>query len=127
KTFINDNNAAIVARMQVPAVVTESCKKATKNNKEDTALCIRTSMAGKSVSDLFSALSRLPATAFDTPDSRVVAKTDDNHPKAQCRLDTYFQGSLCDVNMNEDVSQTDEVKGTCHGALGHKNGLRPTC
>lgn len=127
KTFINDDNAAIVARMDVPKFVVDHCKQATKNNRADTALCIRTSMAGKSVSDLFSALSRLPATAFDTPDKKVVSRTDDNHPKAQCRLDTYFQGSLCDVSMNEDVSQTDEVKGTCHASLGHSKGLRPTC
>lgn len=127
KTFLNDNNAAIVKSMNVPAMVIEGCKKATKNNADDTALCIRTSMAGKSVSDLFSALGRLPETKFDTPDSRVVTRTNDAHPQAQCRLDTYYQGSLCDVGMNEDVSQSNEVTGTCHASNGHKSGLRPLC
>jgi hypothetical protein len=127
KVFLTEDNASIVASMDVPTKVTEACKKATKDNKEDTALCIRTSMAGKSVADLFSVLGKLPDTKFETPDSKVVATTDDNHPKAQCRLDTYFQGSLCDINMNEDVSQKEEVKGTCHGSLGHRTGTRPLC
>ncbi len=127
KSFLNDDNIAIVSTMTVPKALTDACKKSSKNDKEDNALCIRTSMAGKSVADLFSALSKLPLAKFDTPDAKVVTKTDDNHPKAQCRLDTYFQGSLCEIGMNEDVSQKEEVKGTCHGSLGHKVGLRPLC
>ncbi len=127
KSWINDNNEAIVKSMTVPKSVTDLCKSTYRNNRVDTALCIRTSMAGKSVADLFSSLSKLPESKFDTPDPAVVSSTDHNHPKSQCRLDTYFQGSLCDINMNEDVSQTDEVKATCHGSLGHKIGTRPLC
>lgn len=127
KAFLNDNNMAIIAKMKVPSSVTEQCKKSTKGDTEDTALCIRTSMAGKSVSDLFSALSKTPETKFETPDSKIATSTNDNHPAAQCRLDTYFNGSLCDVNMNEDVSQKEEVKGTCHPSLGHSKGNRPLC
>jgi hypothetical protein len=113
--------------MNVPKSLSDACAKSTKGDKEDSALCIRTSMAGKSVANLFSELSKLPEAKFETPDAKVVSTTDDNHPKAQCRLDTYFQGSLCDVNMNEDVSQKEEVTGTCHGSLGHKIGTRPLC
>ena len=127
KTFLNEDNVSIVAAMTVPNSLTDACKKSTKQDKEDTALCVRTGMAGQSVADLFSALSKLPIAKFDTPDKTVVSKTDDNHPKAQCRLDTYFQGSLCEIGMNEDVSQSEEVKGTCHPSLGHKIGTRPLC
>jgi len=127
KAFLNDNNTVIAANLNAPKMVTEACQKATKFNAEDTALCVRTSMAGKSVADLFQVLGRLPATSFATPDTKVVRSTDHNHPQAQCRLDTYFQGSLCDVSMNEDVSNTDETVGTCHGSLGHKIGTRPLC
>jgi hypothetical protein len=84
-------------------------------------------MAGKSVANLFSVLSKLPETKFETPDPAVVKTTNHNHPKAQCRLDTYFQGSLCEIGMNEDVDQKDEVKGTCHPSLNHKEGKRPLC
>ena len=127
KAFLNDDNIAVVADMKVPKTLVDACKKSNKSNKEDTALCVRTSMAGKSVADLFSALSKLPEAKFDTPDAKIVTRTDDNHPKAQCRLDTYFQGSLCEIGMNEDVSQKEEVKGTCHPSLGHKIGTRPLC
>jgi hypothetical protein len=127
KTFINEDNRSIVAKMEVPAVVAQACNQTTKGDKIDAAICIRTSMAGKSVANLFSSLSRLPEAKFDTPDAKIVSKTDDNHPQAQCRLDTYYQGSLCDVNMNEDVSQKEEVQGTCHSAIGHQKGIRPLC
>jgi len=125
--FLHDNNIAIVSKMTVPAIVTEKCNKSTKGNAEDNAICVRASMAGKSVSDLFSVLGKLPDTKFDSPDSAVVSHTDDNHPKAQCRLDTYFNGSLCDISMNEDVSQKDETKGTCNTSTGQKIGIRPLC
>jgi hypothetical protein len=127
KTFLNDDNISIVSTMKVPKSLSDACAKSTKNDKEDNALCIRTSMAGKSVADLFSALSKLPEAKFETPDTKAVTKTNDSHPKAQCRLDTYFQGSLCEIGMNEDVSQKEEVKGTCHPSLGHKIGTRPLC
>ena len=127
KTFLNDDNASIVRTLNAPEPLIKACNKANKNHKDDSALCVRMGMAGKSVSDLFSALSKLPETKFETPDAKVVNSTDDNHPKSQCRLDTYFQGSLCEINFNEDVSQTDEVKGTCHPSLGHTIGNRPLC
>ena len=127
KVFLNDDNAGIIAKMNVPSFVTDKCQKSTRGNKDDAAICVRAAMAGKSVSDLFSALSKTPETKFDKPDSKVVSSTNDSHPAAQCRLDTYFQGALCEVGMNEPVSQSDEVKGTCHGSLGHTSGLRPLC
>jgi hypothetical protein len=127
KTWINDNNEVIAKSLKAPKLVIDMCNKVTNKNKIDTALCVRTSMAGQSVSNLFAALGKLPTPKFDTPDTKVVKRTDDNHPQAQCRLDTYYQGSLCDVSMNEDVSSSDEVQGTCHGSLGHTVGLRPLC
>lgn len=127
KAFLNDNNVAIVAAMEIPKALRDACTKQNKGDKEDTALCLRIGMAGKSVSNLFADLGKLPETKFETPDSKVVSTTDHNHPKAQCRLDTYFQGALCEVSFNEDVSQKEEVKGTCHPSLGHKVGTRPLC
>jgi hypothetical protein len=126
KAFLNDNNEQIVARMNVPAPLAEACTKAWGNGP-DRAICIRNGMAGVSVAGLFAALRSQPEAKFDTPDRKVVTKTDDAHPAHQCRLDTYFQGALCDIGMNEDVSQKDEVKGTCHRSLGHSVGIRPLC
>ena len=60
KAWINDNNEAIVKSLTVPKLVTDMCKKNYKRNKVDTALCVRTSMAGKSVRNLIAALGRSP-------------------------------------------------------------------
>lgn len=126
RAFLNDNNKSVVRKMNVPAALTDACNKAWTSS-DDRAICIRSGMAGKSVAGLFAALREKPEAKFETPDTNVVRSTDDAHPAHQCRLDTYLQGAICDVSMNEDVSQKDEVKGTCHGSLGYQVGLRPLC
>jgi hypothetical protein len=127
RTFLNDDNIAIVSQMDVPASLTTACNSAW-STAEDQAICIRGGIAGDSVAKLFAALRNQAEPAkFETPDAAVVSTTNDNHPATQCRLDTYFQGSLCEVNFNDNVEQTSEVAGTCHGTLGHTNGLRPNC
>jgi len=126
KTFLNDNNKALVKKLNPPAPLVSACSKAWAS-EEDRAICIRSGMAGKSLAHLLAILGSRSEPKFETPDASVVTKTDNSHPKAQCRLDTYFQGALCDVSFNEDVSQKDEVTGTCHGSSGHKMGLRPNC
>lgn len=127
RTFLNDDNIAIVAAMNVPAALTNACAKSW-TSAEDQAICVRGGMAGDSVAKLFAALrSQATPAKFDTPDTSAVSSTNDNHPATQCRLDTYFQGSLCEVNFNDNVERNSEVAGTCHGSLGHKIGLRPTC
>lgn len=126
RVFLNDNNQEIVNKMDIPATLTNSCDAAWED-ANDRAICIRNGMAGDSVSKLFAALREREPGSFDTPDPKVVSRTDDNHPAHQCRLDTYFQGALCNISFNEAVSQSDEVEGTCHASLGHTNGLRPLC
>ena len=127
KVWNNDNNVEIVRNMEVPKTLSDACGRQHVWNV-DVAVCIRNGMAGMSVSRLFKALRNATVEPkFDTPDTKVVTKTDDNHPAYQCRLDTYFQGGLCDASMNEDVTATSEVTGTCHGSLGDKVGLRPLC
>jgi hypothetical protein len=127
KVWNNDNNVEIVRNMEVPKTLSDACGRQHVWNV-DVAVCIRNGMAGMSVSKLFQALRNATVEPkFDTPDRNIVTKTDDNHPAYQCRLDTYFQGGLCDVSMNEDVSASSEVTGTCHGSLGDKVGLRPLC
>ena len=126
QAFNNDNNEQIVKKLKAPAALVNGCAKAWPN-KEDKNLCIRNGMAGASVAGLFAALRSQPEGKFETPDTNVVKATNDAHPAHQCRLDTYFQGALCEVSMNEDFSQKEEVQGSCHAKLGHTVGLRPTC
>ncbi len=124
--FLNDNNEAIIKKMTVPSELSAACKKSF-SNAADANICIRSGMAGVSVSNLFANLSHRYPALFSSPDQSVVDITYDNHPDFQCRLDTFFQGSICTANPNEDVSQTDEVQGTCHKTLGYSTGLRPAC
>lgn len=124
--FLNDDNAAIIAAMNVPALLSERCA-AQFSDESEKNICIRSGMAGVSVAGLFAALRNQPEGQFGTPDRNVVTRTNDAHPAHQCRLDTYFQGALCDKAVSEEVDQKDEVKGTCHGSTGSTVGLRPVC
>jgi hypothetical protein len=127
KVWNFDNNEEVVSNMQVPQTLRDACGRQFVWN-QDVAVCIRGGMAGMSVSKLFKALRNASTEPkFETPDPKIVTKTDDNHPAYQCRLDTYFQGALCEVSMNEDVSATNEVTGTCHNSLGFTKGTRPLC
>lgn len=127
KVFRNDNNKEILAKLNVPQTVIDTCA-AQFSNSEDQAVCQRGSMAGMSTAKLFQALRKQPtAPAFNTPDKNIVSKTDDNHPDTQCRLDTYFSGAICDIDDNTEVGQRDESVGVCYRATGDSLGARPLC
>lgn len=127
RVFRNDNNTEIVSKMNIPQAVVQACSEQF-NNLEDQVLCQRGSMAGHSTASLFQALrNQTDAPKFDTPDSKIVSKTDDAHPATQCRLDTYFAGATCDLLDSQDVDQKDEEAGTCYRANGDKVGVRPLC
>ncbi len=123
----SEDNAAAIRGLEVPQYLVDSCGKqwADKTDKE---ICVRGGMAGLSVANLFAALSwQMKQPKFDTPDLKQVTATNDNHPATQCRLDTYFQGALCEKSFNEEIGQTEEVSGACHGSTGHTVGLRSRC
>ncbi|EQC51403.1 peptidase, M48 domain protein [Bacteriovorax sp. DB6_IX] len=127
KMMENEDNATIVANMDIPAHVTKKCN-ANFTNAEDITMCQRGSMAGLSLANLFRSLRNLSQELkFTTPDSNVVSSTNHNHPAPQCRLDTYFQGALCDVDHNTDVDQDDALIGTCNRVDNYVDGVRPKC
>ncbi len=127
RVWQSEDNAEAVRNMTIPAFLTNSCKTQWAD-KADQDLCVRGAMAGESVAKLFASLgwnSKVPK--FDTPDMKQVTATSDSHPATQCRLDTYFQGAMCEKSFNEEIGQTEEVSGTCHGSTGQTIGLRPRC
>lgn len=127
KYFEQDNNIDVVAEMEIPAIVTEKCE-SNFTTAEDVAVCQRGAMAGMSLAGLFHALRNLDVPLlFETPDTSVAARTDDNHPASQCRLDTYYQAALCEISAYEDLSDRDATTGSCNRAAGHTDGLRPLC
>ncbi len=127
KAFKNDNNAEIVAMLDVPEYVKQSCEKNFKNN-DDFMLCARAAMAGLSLANLFKALRKLEVPlSFQTPDTKVVSKTYEGHPQPQCRLDTYFQASVCEADDRIDLGYEDEAQGACARVNNQKFGARPLC
>jgi len=127
KVFENDDNIQIISSMTIPATITSNCNELF-NNVNESALCQRVAMAGNSLGNFFNVASQgATVVHVDTPDTRVVNRTDDNHPKAQCRLDTYFQASLCDISHNSDVSNSDANVGVCTRKAGYTKGIRPLC
>ena len=121
-----DDNQSIVAKMKIDAEVTNKCQLVYKN-ADEIALCQRVAMAGKSLGSLLAALGKTPAVSFTTPNKTVVTKTFDDHPEAQCRLDTYFAGTLCDKSLTEDFSDKSPIPGACIKKDGFKFGPRPLC
>ena len=125
--FEQDDNVTIVSKMTIPANVLSNCQLVYKNANE-IALCERSAMAGLATAKLLNAIMQgKTPVSFVTPDTSVVAQTNDQHPHAQCRLDTYFQASLCDHGFSELVSSTDANTGVCSLRNGDTVGNRPVC
>lgn len=124
--FAQDDNASIVATLDIDPTAKAACA-AQYSNQQDQLICLRISEAGQQVANLFMDLSGDSAPAkYNTPDKTVVRRTNDAHPATQCRLDTYFQGSLCHVGESEAPSDTDYKAGSCYTPRDTV-GYRPLC
>jgi hypothetical protein len=126
KVFRNDNNLEIVKGLEVPSAVRTECETSFRTDWEQ-ALCIRTSLAGLSVAKVNADGRRVPLPDLETMDDTVVSSTNNGHPIPQCRLNTYYQGSICTVSSTRRLSQVWDKIGTCHVKNGHTRGLRPNC
>ncbi len=122
----DEDNAAKVASMEIPQSVTQQCQKAF-DSSFDIAICQRAAMGGKSLADTLGALGRTGDTDFDKPDPAVVSRTNNNHPAAQCRLDTYFAGAVCNKTKDSAPSDSDPRVGSCASENGETLGVRPAC
>jgi len=121
-----EDNILAVSKMTIDEEATKQCEINYKNAAE-VALCQRVAMAGKSLGQLLGSLGGSSKVNFDTPDKSVVKTTNNNHPAAQCRLDTYFSGILCDKSYDQDTDKNDPKIGTCIARDGYKFGVRPLC
>lgn len=126
KVFRHDDNVEVMKPLTVSEEVRTKCSEPFKEEWEK-AMCMRTTMAGIAIAHISSDIRQTEAPQIETPDSSVVEKTFEAHPLPQCRLDTYFQGSICEVSSYRSVSNSDETTGTCHSKKGHTLGTRPLC
>jgi hypothetical protein len=102
------------------------CKLVHKTFK-DRAICFRSALAGKSLARLLGSLGGNAEVFFSKKDTRKVTKTNHNHPNAQCRMDTYFQGALCINDMDELAEAEDVKKAYCTAIENFEIGIRPDC
>jgi hypothetical protein len=107
-------------------IALNKCKEVYKSEAE-VALCYRSALAGESLAKLLGKLGGTPNVAFGTPDLTEVSKTNHNHPKGQCRMDTYFEGALCDRDFAIWPSNEDAAVGYCGRKDNFKIGTRPLC
>jgi len=128
RNIFNDaDNARFVQDNTIDPVAKQKCEELYTTQAEEN-LCMREAMAGMVGALMFKALHKESVTPrFDTPDTHVVSQMDDDHPATQCRLDTYYQGSLCVHNRSTELSDSDPNVGTCTAANGQHDGLRPLC
>ncbi|MBH48076.1 MAG: hypothetical protein CME71_07880 [Halobacteriovorax sp.] len=127
KYMESEDNQAVVAQMEIPEVVTTRCE-ASFANAEEIAMCKRGAMAGEALAKLLNSLrTGSDPVSFTTPDRAVVSSTNHNHPAAQCRLDTYFAGAICDQDASIDPDSTDANTGYCMRVDGYQDGTRPLC
>lgn len=125
--FANQDNVEYVRNLTVDAAAERECSKSF-SSQQDRAICLRSSMAGMVAANMFKELrkeSRSPE--FDSPDSSKVEKTFHGHPATQCRLDTYFAGTICTADLGTDVSEKDVHVGVCSRKFGEPRGARPLC
>lgn len=124
--FLRDNNQKIVEAFNVPKELKENCEESFKN-KEDVAICIRSSFAGLAFAKVSAQLRGTENPSLESPEKRKALVTDHDYPSPQCRLDTFVQGAICPAPLQDDISSTDETSGVCHSVNNHTKGMRPAC
>lgn len=102
----------------------KQCADGHPNQAGEIAVCIRSYLAAKVLAGVLADLGEEPVPSLETPDKSVVKETQDEHPIAQCRLDTYMAGSVCNRDINEPLDESDPKPGTC---VDQEIGARPRC
>ncbi|MGZ3721619.1 MAG: hypothetical protein ACXVA9_01730 [Bdellovibrionales bacterium] len=126
RLFENDDNGKILASMTVDKDVIAACAQEF-GGKQDQEICQRSAMAALSLGAVAADLGGNPVPQFNTPDTTVVKSTDPDHPQAQCRLDTYYNGATCKVPYSQELSDTDYHQGACADTATFAHGNRPLC
>ena len=81
-------------------------------DEDDQKTCARTLKAGLSLANLLAALNDEPTPSYETFDPTQVRTTQQSHPAAQCRLDTYLAGAVCEKPWNDRVIPRN-AKASC--------------
>lgn len=125
----DDENQKIAESLSLPEDVKKECKFQFPF-ADDYRICLRSAQAaedhGRVIADIDSKGHDSDVSLL-TPAAEVVRSTNLKYPSAQCRLDTKYQGALCNVLASRKLDDDDETKGTCHFNNFHIVGNRPAC
>jgi hypothetical protein len=119
-------------RKDVKPEVKAECDAAFKEVDEQN-LCYRTVTGSLALGDLMAYLQSQRdgvevAVNMAQHDPSEVEATFEGHPKAQCRLDTYIAGALCNKKYNIDVVPTKDDHVNYHCAVERQESyVRPRC
>lgn len=113
------------------SVIPESVvKKCTIQHKttNDIQFCVKSAAVGHALASVLNSLqnSSVPVD-FDKESGPKVDKTNNNHPKAQCRLHTYLNGAICGASHLEEFSMDSPGPGACAEEKGDIIGVRDRC
>lgn len=115
--------------IEAPEFVVDKCRAAHADLK-DFRICVRSSNAAFAVGVFNATLwprQRIPIPQFDTPDLSRAQYTLSGYGSVQCRLDTSFQGALCNKPVSEELSFSNPTVGACSTEMGDREGYRPLC
>lgn len=76
----------------------------------DKEVCELSLAGGLSLGKVLAELNGDPVPSYATPSKVVVKKTMQEHPPAQCRLDTYKIGALCGKEWNDSVIPRNKLE-----------------
>lgn len=111
----------------VDPAVQQKCDAQFGPGTDDSKICMRIEMAALASANMSAAISNDRSPSFSARDVSVVTRTYEKHPRAQCRLDTYVNGSLCHVSHGVDMSDRDPHVGVCRNTPSEEYGARPLC
>ncbi|MGE0172680.1 MAG: hypothetical protein AB7T49_07845 [Oligoflexales bacterium] len=120
------------ARADVTPEIQADCDKV-YTDEANQNLCYRTMKASLALGDLMAYLQSQRdgvdvAVNTATPDISEVEATFEGHPKAQCRLDTYVAGALCNKPYHTDIIPTQADHVQYHCAIERQElHVRPRC
>ncbi len=136
----NERSVTRNARAVVPASAKTKCDEAW-STQDDQDLCYRAVIGAKTISDILAALGGGGSVSFDKTDRNQVRTTNNAHPAAQCRLDTYVAGATCPAEWDlsvipgkngsrgDNTARGEEASAryNCTEAGQYTTGLRPRC
>jgi len=87
----------------------------------DKTVCELSLSGGLSLGSVLADLNDEPTPRYETPSKVVVKKTMEAHPPAQCRLDSYKAGALCNKEWNDSIIPSSKAQESA------VNCERPKC